>query len=77
MGTRAYPRLRLGIGRRAEDGRQITGYVLGRFSAEETPLFEAALERAAAAVRCWARMGIAAAMNQFNGTVTVPGTKES
>ncbi len=36
LGTRAYPRLRLGIGRRADDGREITDYVLGRFTAGGT-----------------------------------------
>ncbi len=37
LGTREYPRLRLGIGRREDDGRQISNYVLGRFADAEAP----------------------------------------
>lgn len=77
MGTKNYPRLRLGIGRRAEDGRQITGHVLGRFAPGEAECFAALMDRAADAVRCWAEAGIAIAMNRYNGTMTVPGTKDS
>ena len=77
LGTKNYPRLRLGIGRRAEDGRQITGHVLGRFAPEETEFVGALMNRAADAVRCWAEVGIAIAMNRYNGTMTVPGTKDS
>lgn len=77
LGTKSYPRLRLGIGRRADDGRQITGHVLGRFAPEETECFAALMDRAADAVRCWAEAGIAIAMNRYNGTMTVPGTKDS
>ena len=36
LGTRGYPRLRLGIGRRSDDDREITDYVLGRFAAGGT-----------------------------------------
>jgi len=77
LGTKNYPRLRLGIGRRAEDGRQITGHVLGRFAPGEAECFAALMDRAADAVRCWAEVGIAIAMNRYNGTMTVPGTKDS
>lgn len=77
LGTKSYPRLRLGIGRRAEDGRQITGHVLGRFAPDEADCFAALMDRAADAVRCWAEVGIAIAMNRYNGTMTVPGTKDS
>lgn len=75
LGTRAYPRLRLGIGRRAEGGRRITGYVLGRFSAEEGKLMDAVLERALQQVERWLDAGISAAMNEFNGAVAAPADK--
>ncbi len=77
LGTQAYPRLRLGIGRRTEDGRQITGYVLGRFSRDENAWLDAVLERAAAAAGCWLGDGVTVAMNRFNGAVTAPPTKDS
>jgi peptidyl-tRNA hydrolase, PTH1 family len=75
LGTRDYPRLRLGIGRRAEDNRQISDYVLGRFSAAERATMEEVLERAGRQVECWLSDGIQAAMNRFNGAVTVPPEK--
>jgi PTH1 family peptidyl-tRNA hydrolase len=70
LATREYPRLRLGIGRRAEDGREITNYVLGRFAADEKKTVEDILARAAEQTRCWLEHGIQAAMNQFNGAGT-------
>src|SRR5208282_5108681 len=72
LATRDYPRLRLGIGRRAEDDREITDYVLGRFKAGERELVEEILARAAQQAECWWSAGIKEAMNQFNGAVTVP-----
>ncbi len=70
LGARDYPRLRLGIGRRAEDGRQITDYVLGRFLAEERKTVSEILARAAEQAQCWLTAGIQEAMNRFNGAVT-------
>jgi len=68
LGTREFPRLRIGIGRR--DGvRQITNYVLGQFGADETDLLEKILARAVDQVECWASAGIGKAMSQFNGVV--------
>jgi PTH1 family peptidyl-tRNA hydrolase len=75
LGTRAYPRLRLGIGRRADDDREITDYVLGRFSAAERPVVADVVDRAGRQVECWLSQGIMQAMNEFNGTVTVPSEK--
>lgn len=77
LGTSDYARLRLGIGRRAEDGRRITGYVLGRFSPADAEVFREVLERAADAAQCWVSAGIETAMNRFNGAVVAPATKES
>jgi peptidyl-tRNA hydrolase, PTH1 family len=75
LGTQAYPRLRLGIGRRAGDDREITGYVLGRFSPAELKVMEEVLDRACQQVECWLSDGIQAAMNRFNGAVTAPPEK--
>jgi PTH1 family peptidyl-tRNA hydrolase len=75
LGTRDYPRLRLGIGRRAEDDREITDYVLGRFTAAERDVVKEVLDRACQQVDCWVSDGIQAAMNKFNGAITAPPDK--
>lgn len=69
LGTRAYARLRLGIGRRDTATREITGHVLGRFTAEEWEIFSRVLRHAAAQVACWLEHGIDQAMTRFNGAV--------
>jgi PTH1 family peptidyl-tRNA hydrolase len=75
LGTRAYPRLRVGIGRQADDDREITDYVLGRFSAAELLVMEEVLDHGCQQVECWMDAGIQAAMNKFNGVVTAPPDK--
>jgi PTH1 family peptidyl-tRNA hydrolase len=75
LGTRGYPRLRVGIGRRADDQREITDYVLGRFEASERKTMEDVLDRAVRQVECWLSDGIQEAMNKFNGAVTAPAEK--
>jgi PTH1 family peptidyl-tRNA hydrolase len=67
VGSRDYARLRIGIGR-ADAARQITGHVLGRFSADENALLEKILERAGGQLECWLDAGIDKAM-QLNGKV--------
>jgi len=75
LATRVYPRLRLGIGRRAPEQREITGHVLGRFEADERKTMEEVLDRAVQQVECWLAEGIEKAMNDFNGAVTAPAEK--
>ncbi len=69
LGSKEYARLRIGIGRKNE-ARQITGHVLGKFSAEENALLEKVLKRAADQLECWLEAGIQKAMSQFNGTIS-------
>ncbi len=68
LGTREFARLRVGIGR-ADGARQITDYVLGRFSSTETALADKVLAVACEQAECWLDAGIQKAMNQFNGLV--------
>jgi len=68
LGTREYARLRVGIGRQS-GAREITSYVLGRFSSTETPLLDKVLTVASDQVECWLEAGIQKAMSQFNGAV--------
>ncbi len=67
LGTPAFPRLRLGIGR-PPPGWQGVDYVLGRFTADEHGVVDASLPIAADAIECVLREGIVAAMNNFNGS---------
>jgi len=65
LGTQAFPRLRVGIGR--PPGRKgAASHVLEDFDEEELPFVDSALERAAAAVECFVSEGIVPAMNRFN-----------
>ena len=60
-GTDAFPRIRVGTGDRPK-GQDLVAWVLGRPSAEEKPLMEAAFQTAAECAEEWARSGIDAAM---------------
>ncbi len=75
LGTRLYPRLRIGIGRRRDDDRKIADYVLGRFTAAERPVVQEVVDRACRQVECWLKDGIQTAMNRFNGAVSGPPDK--
>lgn len=72
LGAREFARLRVGIGRSDRNLREITGHVLGRFSADEKDLLEKVLERAARQVECFITAGVLSAMNEFNGAVAPP-----
>jgi peptidyl-tRNA hydrolase, PTH1 family len=74
LGTRKWPRLRLGIGRNDPVKREIAGHVLGRFAAEEMEMFALVLSHATAQVECWLKDGTELAMNKFNGPIK--GTNE-
>ena len=68
VGTREYARLRVGIGRQG-GAREITGYVLGRFSSTEVALVDKVLTVASDQAETWLEAGIQKAMSQFNGVV--------
>jgi PTH1 family peptidyl-tRNA hydrolase len=76
VGSREFARLKVGIGRTKDGRREITNYVLGKFSADEKKLLEKVLQRAADQAECWVASGVEKAMNQFNGVVN-PETKEA
>ena len=63
LGTNAYPRLRIGIGR--PQGETIS-HVLTGFDAAERPAMAEAVARAADAVEAWLRNGVDYAMNHYN-----------
>ena len=65
LGTRDYPRMRLGIDSPPPRVPQ-KDYVLGRFSEEQRKLVNPAIDRAAEALLMWCENGIQPAMNRFN-----------
>jgi PTH1 family peptidyl-tRNA hydrolase len=69
LGTRQFARLRIGIGRGADGRREITDYVLSGFSRAEAQLRDEVLAHACDQIECWAREGVAQAMNRFNGSI--------
>lgn len=76
LGSRAYARLRIGIGRRPGGRRDIAGYVLGRFGTDERPVLEQVMARVIGQIECWITQGVERAMNEFNGAVNAPESKD-
>ncbi len=65
LGTKSYPRLKIGIGP-APEGARWADYVLKRYDAAQRKALPELLERAAEACRVWVRDGLETAMNRFN-----------
>jgi PTH1 family peptidyl-tRNA hydrolase len=59
-------RLKIGIGRPVPAGGEGADYVLERFSSQEWPLMDEALDKAAEAALTWAGRGLTMAQNQIN-----------
>ena len=71
LGTQAFPRMRVGVGRGA-NGRGLSDHVLGRFDAAERDTVSAAVLRAADATEMFISEGIERVMNAFNAAETLP-----
>ena len=68
LGTKDFPRLRIGIGR--PPGRMDpAAYVLQDFSREEMKILSEIIDRAADAALEFAKNGVNAAMNKYNGSI--------
>lgn len=65
LGTRDYPRLRIGIDPRGRVPQ--VDYVLGRFTEDQLDRLEPALYRACDCVESWLRDGLELAMTRYNG----------
>ena len=65
LGTEGFPRLRIGVGR-GDMRRDLADHVLARFDAEERPVIDDAVARAADATELFIAEGSSAAMNRYN-----------
>ena len=77
LASQEFARLRMGIGRRTDGVREITGHVLGQFGSGDAELLGKVLERASNQVACWLHEGTQQAMNQFNGAVSSSEKKDT
>jgi PTH1 family peptidyl-tRNA hydrolase len=72
LGTQAFPRVRVGIGRPLE-GENAVERVLEEFTPEELPVAAEMVERAASAVQTLLVSGLAEAMDRYNVRAPVSG----
>ena len=73
LNSSSFKRLRVGIGR--PDKGKTADYVLSDFAGDDEKIFNAAIERAAEAVKTVLSSGMAVAMNKFNTVVSEKETK--
>ena len=71
-----FPRLRIGVGR-GDDEKDLSDHVLAKFSADEWPIVERAIARAADAVELFVSNGVFAAMNRYNAPEEAPNNPKS
>ena len=65
LGSEQFPRLRIGVGR-GDSRRDLADHVLAKFDADERPVIEDAVARAADAAEIFVSDGPAEAMSRFN-----------
>ncbi|MED3662437.1 aminoacyl-tRNA hydrolase [Ureibacillus sp. FSL K6-8385] len=65
LGTQEFKRIRVGIGR-PPAGMKVPDYVLSKFSKEEEPLIEQAVEKVVQACELWQSKKFIDVMNEFN-----------
>jgi PTH1 family peptidyl-tRNA hydrolase len=66
LGSREFPRLRVGVGRGKSRNVVLADHVMADFSAAENEALQSALRRATEAIECFLQHGIDKAMNDFN-----------
>ena len=65
LGTEAFSRVRLGVGREERGG--LVGHVLGKFDEARLNVVRATVEAASEAVLCLIAHGLTESMNRYNG----------
>ncbi len=66
LGSDAYARLRIGVGRPPDDRISLADWVLAPMSSREEERVVATFSDAVAAIECWIEQGIEPAMNRVN-----------
>ena len=66
LGSRDFPRIRVGIGRPPEDDQDTIEYVLGPFEDDDGEIIENAVNKVAEIVACLLNEGVTMAMNRYN-----------
>jgi PTH1 family peptidyl-tRNA hydrolase len=64
LGTDQFARLRIGVG--GGDRKSLSSHVLGRFTADEEAIIEAAIAKAVEAIEMFVAVGVVAAMDKYN-----------
>ena len=67
LGSQDFPRVKIGVGAKPDDQRDLADWVLSGFSASEKKALDGALPGAAEAALCIVHDGVFAAANQYNG----------
>lgn len=70
IGTKAFPRLMLGIGRPERKDVTMTAWVLARFASTESPSIDIMLSKATECLTTWAEHGSDKAMRDFNAELS-------
>lgn len=71
LGTEAFPRMRLGVGR-PPGSKAAASYVLRDFHGDDLEIMSVVLDKAVEAVECFVQEGIVTAMNRYNGPADQP-----
>lgn len=66
LGSDAFPRVKVGVGTPDHPDYDRIDWVIGKFSADERKIIDAALDRALDAAACVIEKGVAEAQNRFN-----------
>lgn len=70
IGSKEFPRLKLGIGRPERSDVDLRSWVLGRFTSTESPSINLMLSKATDCLSTWAEHGLDKAMCDFNGELS-------
>ena len=74
VGTPAFTRLRVGVGRDARDRSEVIGHVLGKFDPDTRAVMDKVVPAAMQAAAAIISSSPQAAMNAWNGWTAVPQT---
>ena len=67
LGSQAFPRVKIGVGAKANPEQDLADWVLGSFTANEQKDIDASLKTAGEAALCIVEQGVPQAANRFNG----------